>query len=112
VNVDGHCTLSGNLVVVAVPVVSSVDSDEVPLRRGIIVFGKYSNTSMKYKKKAVVQISVNRRKAAKIALCMIREMRLSQVALRVGPMTSRVDFLEADKHVSFTHHEMAMSTSS
>jgi hypothetical protein len=35
VNVDGHCIFSGSVVVVVVPV-SSVDSDEVPLRRGIV----------------------------------------------------------------------------
>lgn len=85
-NVDGHCTLSGSLVVVAVPVVSSVDSDEVP-RRGMIVFGEYSNTSMESEKKAAVRISVDLLRAARIALCKIREMRLSQVASRVGPMT-------------------------
>jgi hypothetical protein len=36
VNVDGHGTLSGSVVVV----VPLVDSDEVPLRRGIVEFGK------------------------------------------------------------------------
>jgi hypothetical protein len=39
VNVEGHDTFSGSVVVVVVPVVSSVDSDVVPLRRGIMYFG-------------------------------------------------------------------------
>lgn len=85
-NVDGHCTFSGSLVVVVVPDVSSVDRDEVP-RRGMVFFAEYSNTNVKHKKKAVVRISVDGFKAARIALCKIREMRLSRVASRVGPMT-------------------------
>jgi hypothetical protein len=55
VNVDGHCTLSGSVVVVVTPVVSSVDSDEVPLRRGILCFDVYSTAKeISSTKKAVV----------------------------------------------------------
>jgi hypothetical protein len=38
VNVEGHGTFSGSVVVVVV-LVSSVDSEEAPLRRGMMEYG-------------------------------------------------------------------------
>jgi hypothetical protein len=46
VNVEGHGTFSGSIVVV-VEDVSSVDSEEVPLRRGMSRFCCHNNTVVK-----------------------------------------------------------------
>jgi hypothetical protein len=45
VNVEGHGTFSGSVVVVVVVVVLSVDSEEVPPRRGILSLGRYDITN-------------------------------------------------------------------
>jgi len=47
VNVDGHWTFSGSVVVVVV----SVDADEVALRRGIVVFSMGGKGALRKKAK-------------------------------------------------------------
>jgi hypothetical protein len=60
VNVDGHCTLSGSVVVVT-PVVSSVDGTELVVpRRGILGFDVYTIAKERSStKKAVVCLGKN-----------------------------------------------------
>jgi hypothetical protein len=54
VNVEGHGTFSGSVVVVVV-LVPSVDSDEVPLRRGMLRFGCRNSTIVKKSASRVIK---------------------------------------------------------
>jgi hypothetical protein len=79
VNVDGHSIFSGNVVVVVVPE-SSVNSDEVPLRRGILWFDR---VSMPRAIRSARQVMVWIEKNASVAACVVsacKKLRLSEVA--------------------------------
>ena len=61
-NVDGHWTFSGSVVVVVV----SVDADEVALRRGIVAFGVGKGTLRKNAKTAADTTAVRKRGKARM----------------------------------------------
>lgn len=63
-NVDGHWTLSGSLVVVVV----SADADEVALRRGIVNFGACGDGALSRNATMITNIvAVRKRGRARLA---------------------------------------------
>jgi len=65
VNVDGHWTFSGSVVVVVV----SVDADEVALRRGIVVSGMGGKGALRKKAKTTADTTtVKKRGKARMEL--------------------------------------------
>jgi hypothetical protein len=95
VNVDGHGTFSGSAVVV----VPSVDCDEVPLRRGILEFGKRRITKEKKSTKRKVTCVYERLLAEASVVLLIQSQTWCAPVVENKPMTSRVEFYIAMRNV-------------
>lgn len=76
-NVDGHCTFSGSVVVVAV----SSDLEDVPLRRGIVGFGKCVGLGAKNYARATIVTTAYRN--CSVSVCSVLYQRKS-IELRVA----------------------------
>jgi hypothetical protein len=83
VNVEGHDTFSGSVVVVVVPVVSSVDSDVVPLRRGIMYVGGRAPDNKKSTRKTTATNGEGVCKMASLVLSKLSRLRTSGTAARL-----------------------------